>query len=216
MRVILLDDVDADTGEDGLVEEALGVFGHRAVEVAGRAHEVDDGIDAFAYDQRVGFGCADDAFGGGNLGGDLILPWSDVFGGDDAVEVGVDESLLLCLQGAQARALCPGELLGFGAFGVEDAVCRGARQRRLFRGELHASLPFALHGLFDLVDGDVGQVAGGAAGVSAEAEEVAVDTAVPLGVPVSHAPAAAVADQSPFERVLVLPRPISGETTPRE
>ena len=201
----LVDDVEADAGEDDLVEESLGVFGHAAVEVASLAHEVDDGVDTFTNDQCVRFGGADDSLCSGDLGGDLVLPWADVFGRDDPIKVGVDESLLLGMQRAESRALCLREFRRLGAFTVEDLMCRGARQGGLFGGELHAGVPFAPHGLLDFVDGDVWEVAGCAAGVSAEAEEVAVDAAAAFGVPVSHASAAAVADQSPFERVVVLP-----------
>nr|WP_242684813.1 hypothetical protein [Microbacterium sp. SD291] len=217
LRIIrLIDDVDADAREHRLVEEALGVLGDRAVEVAGFAHEAYDRVDVFAHEQRVGFGGADDPFRCGNLGGNLILSWSDVFGSDDTVKVSIDEPLLLRLEGAQALALCPGELLGLGALGIKDAVRSSACDGCLFRGELHTGVPFALHGVLDVFDRDVRQVAGGAAGVPAEAEEVAVDAATTSGVSVAHASAATVAEQPPFEGVVVLPCPVSGQASARE
>ncbi|MDB5161986.1 MAG: hypothetical protein JWM52_494 [Candidatus Saccharibacteria bacterium] len=216
MRIIVTGQVDGDPCEDGLVEP-FALFAHGfVVEPAGVAEQQEHQLKVLADHGHVLLAGRNQAVGVVYLGQYRCLANLEVFHRDGLVEVGIDQLLLPAFQLYQALSLVgeQGLVLLLADVQLDAAVLAHLLNGLL--GELHLRLPDALDLLLDLLHRDIGQVAVCSAGVPAEAEEVAVDTAFAAGVTVAHASAAAVADQRALQVVGVPPRAVPGDTSPSQ
>ncbi|MEO6470961.1 MAG: hypothetical protein ABIR57_03870 [Aeromicrobium sp.] len=196
--------VEVEGREDGGVEDFAGFRTAGVVELLSMAQQLDDLLKPFKDGVAGGLGTLDEPLGVSDLDCEPGLAFFERTNWESIGHVGVDEFLLVAFQFGQASLLVDNESASRFSGTVEFVTGPLAELGDLVVGEADGC-PLALYFVFGVFDGHIGQVAGGAAGVASEAEEVVVFAAAAFGSSVAHAAGTASTPQGAFEVVGVSP-----------
>nr|WP_054816876.1 hypothetical protein [Nocardia arizonensis] len=198
-------------GEHGAVEQLPGGTVGSLVEGAGMRQQAKHNVELGIEIRQLDVGGLDESSCVSDLGHDGGLSLFEVFDRDGVSHIRVDQFRLLAFELDQAATLLFGELsvlvaqlLGVGQDFFADAGNLGFTEPD--------TAPALSHLVLDGTGWNVGQIAGRAAGVPSQAEEIVVASAFASAPAVADPSATPLAAQAALEIMPVLPGTIPGDT----